>query len=121
MLVEIVIPLIVFVSIVILVALSLGYQLKIKQIKANNIHKALEAMDTIDSEVIKALQDDRTSQQKDYRKGFFLLAIALAIAVFSQFLSIFKSSQIPDAILGLAAFPAFLGITFICLALFSKR
>lgn len=110
---EILVPLIVFTSIVVLIAVMLAYQL----LKKRQFIKLLEQHGDMQPDAIAAVGRFFFASQNDLRKGVFLLIIALAIWGFS-FLVDFRSGgnlDLNQALNGIALFPCFSGFAYLLL------
>ncbi|MGE5567010.1 MAG: DUF6249 domain-containing protein [Parcubacteria group bacterium] len=96
-----------------------------KQRLHDTLRLAYEKGQPVPPEMIEALQTDRARPQpdRDLRRGIVLLCIALAMVVFGLMVG-----QIPETeghatwpMVGVAAFPGFIGIGYIAFWLASRR
>ncbi|MDN7123451.1 hypothetical protein J6I90_00980 [Pseudidiomarina sp. 1APP75-32.1] len=115
---EVLVPLIVFASIVTLVGLILTYQL----IKKRTFLKFLERHAEMTPESIHAIGRLFFTSHNDLRKGVFLLVTALAIWGFSLMVDFAGGNiDLNAAINGIALFPCFAGIAYLVLAYLSRE
>ena len=115
------VPFAVFLSIVVVIALILRYQYRVKKLKMEAIFLALKNADTVDVNIIEAIKRDDSSLSKDLRRGIIFIAFALAVAIFSQFLSLLRSPELSEAVLGLSVFPASIGAVYLTFHYLDKR
>lgn len=115
------VPFAVFLTIIVLVALVLRHKYRLKKLQTDAIFKALENADTVNAEIIHAIRQPESPLAKDFRRAVLLLAFAAALAGFSQFLSLLRSDELSEAILGLALFPAAMGMVYFVFYFASKR
>lgn len=115
------VPFAVFISIVTVIGLTLRYQYKIKKLKMEAIFIALKTADKVDVDVIEAIKRDESQLSKDLRRGIIFLGFALAIATFSQFLSLLRSPELSEAVLGLAVFPGAIAAVYLTFYYLSKK
>jgi hypothetical protein len=96
-----------------------------RQKMAETLRVAIEKGQPLPSEVIDAMSSNvRThglppSPQRDLRTGIILLAVGVGFAVLGALISVDE----PDAllpVLGVAAFPTFIGLAFVALGLLNK-
>ena len=120
-LIDALVPFAVFISIVTVIGLTLRYQYKIKKLKMEAIFIALKTADKIDVDIIEAIKRDESQLSKDLRRGIIFLGLALAIAVFSQSLSLLRSPELSDAVLGLVAFPSAIAAVYLTFYYLSKK
>ncbi|GAA6136603.1 hypothetical protein NBRC116583_03500 [Arenicella sp. 4NH20-0111] len=115
------VPFAVFLSIVVVIALILRHQYRIKKLKMEAIFIALKRADSIDVEIIEAIKRDDSTLSKDLRRGIVFMAFAVAVATFSRFLSLLRSPELSDAVFGLAVFPAAIGAVYLMFYFLSKK
>ncbi|GHA03566.1 hypothetical protein GCM10008090_10860 [Arenicella chitinivorans] len=115
------VPFAVFLSIIVIVALVLRHKYRLKKLQTDAIFKALDNAESVNAEIIHAIRQPESPLAKDLRRGVLLLAFAAALAGFSQFLSILRSDELSEAILGLSLFPAAMGLVYLVFYLASKR
>ena len=115
------VPFAVFLAFIVLVALVLRHKYRLKKLQTDVIFKALESVDAVDASLIQAIRQPESPLAKDLRRGVLLLAFATALAGFSRFLSILRSEELSEAILGLALFPAAMGCVYLVFYFASKR
>lgn len=120
-LIDALVPFAVFISIVTVIGLTLRYQYKIKKLKMEAIFIALKTADKVDVDVIEAIKRDESQLSKDLRRGIIFLGLALAIAAFSQSLSLLRSPELSEAVLGLAAFPSAIAAVYLTFYYLSKK
>ena len=87
------------------------------------LQSAIQAGQPLPPEVVEAITADRKpppSPQRDVRTGVIWLAVAVAMGAFG----VAAGMDDPDAgywLLGMAAFPGFIGIAFIVLGLIGRK
>ena len=122
---EILIPLTFFAMIAALFIVPRYFKSIERQKMADTLRVAIEKGQPLPSEVIDAMSSNvRTpglppSPQRDLRTGIIWLGVGIGFAAFG--LSV--SFEWPDGLypmLGLAAFPAFIGLAFVALGLLNK-
>lgn len=120
---EILIPLIVFSSLIILIGMLLYYQYAKKRAFINVIEKAIKGKDDFTPDVISAIAMHFFSSNKDRRKGVFALLLGLAICGFSVVVEFPKNGNMDlnDALYGVALFPLLGGIGYLLLNLLDKN
>lgn len=121
-LVEILIPAIVFSTIIILSILLLGYKYKTKKLFLSMTNDSLKNNPDISPEVIREIADQVLRPSSDVKKGLLLMGVSAAILV-GSFIADFPQNgrmDLNDMINGIAAFPGVIGIVYLLLAKFDK-
>lgn len=121
-LVEILIPAIVFSTIIILSILLLGYKYKTKKLFLSMTNDSLKNNPDISPEVIREIADQVLRPSSDVKKGLLLMGVSAAILV-GSFIADFPQNgrmDLNDMINGVAAFPGVIGIVYLLLAKFDK-
>lgn len=119
---EILIPAIVFSTIIILSILLLGYKYKTKKLFLSMTNDSLKTNPNISPEVIREIADQVLRPSSDVKKGLLLMGISAAILV-GSFIADFPQNgrmDLNDMINGIAAFPGVIGIVYLLLAKFDK-
>ncbi len=122
-LVEILIPAIVFSTIIILSILLLGYKYKIKKLFLSMTNDSLKTNPNISPEIIREIADQVLRPSSDVKKGLLLIGVSAAILV-ASFIADFPQNgrmDLNDMINGIAAFPGAIGIVYLLLAKFDKN
>ena len=110
---DVLIPLGVMTAFVVLVALALYFQYRSKRLVMDVIRMTIERSDTVDPLLIEAIARGPRNDVVDLRRGCMLLAVALALVVFGYSFGLMTSPDLGAAVMGLAAFPGFVGLTFL--------
>lgn len=121
-LVEILVPAIVFSTIIILSILLLGYKYKTKKLFLSMTNDSLKTNPKISPEVIIEIADQVLRPSSDVKKGLLLMGVSAAILV-GSFIADFPQNgrmDLNDMINGIAAFPGVIGIVYLLLAKFDK-
>lgn len=121
-LVEILVPAIVFSTIIILSILLLGYKYKTKKLFLSMTNDSLKTNPKISPEVIREIADQVLRPSSDVKKGLLLMGVSAAILV-GSFIADFPQNgrmDLNDMINGIAAFPGVIGIVYLLLAKFDK-
>lgn len=119
---EIVIPAIVFSSIILLVVLLLVYKYRVKRLFLNATQESIKHNDSISPEVIKEIAHQLLKPNSDIQKGLILIGVSVAILI-GSFIADFPQNgnlDLNDLINGVAAFPGVMGIVYLLLAKFDK-
>lgn len=119
---EILIPAIVFSTIIILSILLLGYKYKTKKLFLSMTNDSLKTNPNISPEVIREIADQVLRPSSDVKKGLLLIGVSAAILV-GSFIADFPQNgrmDLNDMINGIAAFPGVIGIVYLLLAKFDK-
>ncbi len=119
---EILIPAIVFSTIIILSLLLLGYKYKTKKLFLSMTNDSLKTNPNISPEVIREIADQVLRPSSDVKKGLLLVGVSAAILV-GSFIADFPQNgrmDLNDMINGIAAFPGVIGIVYLLLAKFDK-
>ncbi|HET9159064.1 MAG TPA: DUF6249 domain-containing protein [Caulobacteraceae bacterium] len=121
---DILVPIAFFAMIAAIVLMPGWLKSREKQRLHDTLRLAYEKGQPLPPEMIEALQMDRAKPQpeRDLRRGIVLLCLALAIVVFGLMLA-----QVPETdghatwpMMGIAAFPGFIGIGYIAFWLASR-
>ncbi|HEY9030058.1 MAG TPA: hypothetical protein VIM93_01750 [Kangiella sp.] len=121
-LVEILIPAIVFSTIIILSIVLLGYKYKTKKLFLSMTNESLKANPSISPGVIRELANQVLRPTSDIKKGLLLIAVSAAILLGSLIADFPNNGNMDlnDLINGIAAFPGVIGIVYLLLAKFDK-
>lgn len=120
---EVLVPLIVFSSFLMLIWLLLSYTHKKKVLFLKAVDDAFKSNYQLTPESIREIGIHFFSRYRDLRKGLILISIALGIVGFS-FLAEFRSNgnlDLNKALIGIALFPGLVGIAYLLLYRFSKK
>lgn len=121
-LVEILIPAIVFSTIIILSIVLLGYKYKTKKLFLSMTNESLKTNPSISPGVIRELANQVLRPTSDIKKGLLLIAVSAAILLGSLIADFPNNGNMDlnDLINGIAAFPGVIGIVYLLLAKFDK-
>ncbi|WP_337187263.1 DUF6249 domain-containing protein [Phenylobacterium sp.] len=122
---EILVPLALFAMIAALVIVPRYFKSIERQKVADTLRVALERGEPLPPELIDALQTDTGSKglppspQRDLRTGIIWLGIGVGLACFGVAVS-FEEADALYPMLGVSAFPIFIGLAFILLGVLGK-
>ena len=122
---EILIPLTFFAMIAALVIVPRYFKSLERQKMAETLRVAIEKGQPLPTEIIDAMSSNvRTpglpaSPQRDLRTGIIWLGIGVGLAAMGAAIS-FEEADALYPVLGVAAFPIFIGLAFVALALLNK-
>lgn len=123
--IPVLIVLIVFGSVASLIILPRYFKSLERQKMADTLRIAIEKGQPLPAEVIDAMSSNVRSTtlaptpQRDLRTGVIWLAIGVAFAALGAVMSI-EEPDILFPVLGVAAFPAFIGLAFVALGVLNK-
>ena len=123
---EILIPLTFFAMIAALVIVPRYFKSLERQKMAETLRVAIEKGQPLPTEIIDAMSSNvRTpglppSPQRDLRTGIIWLGIGVGLAAMGAAIS-FEEADALYPVLGVAAFPVFIGLAFVALALLNKQ
>jgi len=115
---DVLIPMVVFGSIALIFIAWQYFRFKSRLETQHTFRLALEKGSELSPEFIKHLAEPQPSKDRDLRRGLVALALALGFATLG--------AAIPDAeatkiMMGVAAFPFFIGIAFIVMHRFGNK
>lgn len=112
---EILIPISVMLTLFGLFALLLRYQLKKERLFLEMVDRAIQSGAQLTPEQIQSLARPVPRHVKDLRSGMLGVAIAIAIGLFGWIVDMPSGGNldITRAILGIAGFPATIGLTYL--------
>lgn len=120
---EVLVPLIVFSSFLVLIWLLLLYTHKNKALFLKMVDDAFKSNSQLTPETIREIGVHVFSKYRDLRKGLVLVAISLGIVGFSLLVE-FRSNgnlDLNKALMGIALFPGLVGISYLLLYKFDAR
>lgn len=118
---EVLIPMAVMASFVVIVALVLNFQLRNKRLVMEAIRLSIEKNEAVNPLLVEAIARSARATGGDLRRGCILFALALAALVFGYLFGVLTNPRVGAAAMGLAAFPGFLGLAFIGFGLFERK
>jgi hypothetical protein len=122
----ILVPLAFFAMIAAIVVLPRYFRSLERQKMADTLRAAIEKGQPLPTEVIEAMSSNvrspglPPSPQRDLRIGIIWLAVGVGFAAMGAMLS-FEEADALYPILGVAAFPTFIGLAFIALGLLNRK
>lgn len=122
---EILIPISLFAMIAALVIVPRYFKSQERQKMAETLRVAIEKGQPLPTEIIDAMSSNvRTpglpaSPQRDLRTGIIWLGVGVGLAAMGAAIS-FEEADALYPILGISAFPIFIGLAFIALAMLNK-
>ncbi len=102
---------------IILIGLFFWFRYKSRSDLQQTIRLALDKGNELSPELIDRLGHPAPAKNKDLRLGIMWLAVALAFAIFSQGIPAEEANAI---LLGIAAFPLFIGLAYLLIARFAS-
>jgi hypothetical protein len=99
-----------FGSIVVVIIAALVFRYFSRRMVFETVRAAIEKSDAVDAEAIAAITQGRTGPWADLRKGALFLAVAAATAAAAKILNM---PELFRPLLGLAAFPALVGVAYL--------
>lgn len=116
--VAIIVPLIVFASIVLIIATPFYFRHRNRKVIYDAIKTSVEKTGEADPKLIAAITHDSVGPNADLRRGILLLAFALALAVVG-FLS--DGDELGTPLWSIALIPGLIGAAYIGLHFFAPR
>ena len=122
---EILVPLGFFAMIAAIVVLPAYFRSKERQKIADTVRAAIEKGQPLPPEMIEALTSDARQRasspapEKDLRNGMVCLGVAVGLALFGVAVG-FVHDEARYALMGVAAFPGFIGVAFVALGLMGR-
>jgi hypothetical protein len=116
------VPISFFAMIAAIVLVPRYWRSKERQSLQETLKMAIEKGQPLPTEIVESISHDRKpppSPQRDLRTGIVWLGVAVGIAVFG----LAMGYEEPDAtypLLGMSAFPGFIGLAFIAISLLTK-
>ena len=114
----ILIPLIVFSAIAAISISAFHFSYKRRTAVYDTIKTAIEKTGTVDAALIEAVTRDNIGPNADLRKGIILVAVAGAFAMLGIMI---QEAEAIGPMLGVAAFPGFVGLAYIGFHFFAPR
>ncbi len=102
----------------VVVGLLIWFRYRIRQDMQQTIRLALDKGQELSPELVDRLGHPKPTKNKDMRLGVMWLAVALAFAIFGQAIPDEEANSI---LLGLAAFPLFIGLAYVIIWRFADR
>lgn len=115
---DVLIPLVVFSSIAAMVIAGFHFNYKKRRVVYDAIKVAIEKTGTVDAALVEAIIRDQVGPNGDLRRGIILLSIAAAFGALG--LSI-PADEAVGPMLGVAAFPGFVGLAYVAFHFFAPR
>lgn len=121
-LLEVLVPISLFAMIAAIVIIPRYFQSQERQRLQDTVRAAVEKGQSLPPEVIDAITSNakpKASPERDLRTGLIWLGVAVGFGMMGYFIGM----EEPDAtypMLGLAAFPAFIGVAFIVISLLGR-
>jgi len=102
---------------IMLIGLFFWFRYKSRSDLQQTIRLVLDKGNELSPELIDRLGHPAPAKNKDLRLGIMWLAVALAFAIFSQGIPAEEANAI---LLGIAAFPLFIGLAYLLIARFAS-
>ncbi len=115
--VEIIVPVALFLTLFAIIATVMYFRFRTRQELQVTVRAAVESGQNLSAEVLEELMASLDSSRNDLRRGIIAIAIGLALVVLG-----FAAGQEEAAgpMLGLSAFPFFVGIAYVGLWFFNR-
>ncbi|MEM7281944.1 MAG: DUF6249 domain-containing protein [Pseudomonadota bacterium] len=105
-----IIPVALFVCVTLIIFAHFYFKHRGRQLVLQALQSSLDKTGSADQNLMDALAIDKPSPAADLRKGSLFLAIAIAIGLFALFIG---EADALGPLLGIAAFPALIGLTYL--------
>ncbi len=115
---DILVPLFVFSSLAIILVAAFFFSYRKRRIVYDAIKVAIEKTGSVDAALVEAIIRDKVGPNADLRKGIVLIATAAAFIALGY--SIDEAEAIRP-LLGLSAFPGFIGLAYVAFHFFAPR
>lgn len=115
---EVLIPLTVFGAIAIILIGAFYFSYKKRRIVYDAIKVAIEKTGSVDAALVEAIIRDKVGPNADLRKGIVLVATSAAVVAFAFMLG---EDDAVRPLIGLAAFPGFIGLSYMAFHFFAPR
>ncbi len=115
---DVLIPFIVFSSIAIIIVAAFFFSYKKRTVVYDAIKVAIEKTGSVDPALVEAIIRDNVGPYADLRKGIILISIAAAFVILG--VSIDEADAL-GPMLGVAAFPGLIGVSYIGFHFFAPR
>lgn len=113
-----VIVFIVFASIALVITAAFYFNYRKRRVVYDAIQVAIEKTGAVDPALVEAIMRENVGPNADLRKGIVLIAIAAAIGMLGFLI---PEEQAVGPMLGVAAFPGFVGLAYIAFHYFAPR
>ena len=114
--VAIIVPFIVFASIVLIIATPFYFRHRNRRLLYEAIKTSVEETGSADDKLIAAITNDNVGPNADLRRGILMLALAAALVILGYF-----SDWDDVPLMGFAAFPGLIGLAYITFHFFIPR
>ena len=118
---EVLVPLGVMATFVVVIALALYAQYRNKRLIIEVLRITVERNETVDPKLVEAIARSTRTPGIDLRRGLILIAIAAATLVFGYGFGVLTRPALGIAAMGLAAFPGFVGLTYLAFHALERR
>ena len=115
LLIPIIVPLIVFASIVLVIATPFYFRHRNRRILYEAIKTTVEKTGTADPKLIDAITNENIGPNGDLRRGILFIALSAAFILLNYF------TDSDGTFLGIAAFPGLIGLAYIILHFFVPK
>lgn len=112
------VPLIVFSALAVILIAAFFFSYRKRRIVYDAIKVAIEKTGAVDAALVEAIIRDKVGPNADLRKGIILIATAAAVVVLGYSID---DAEAIGPMLGIAAFPGFIGVAYIAFHFFAPR
>lgn len=109
---------IIFTAIAGIVITAFFFNYKKRRVVYDAIQIALEKTGTIDPALVETIMSENVGPNADLRKGIILIAIAAAFGLLGYMI---PEEDVIGPMLGVAAFPGFVGVAYVAFHFFAPR
>lgn len=113
-----VIVFIVFASIASIVVAAFFFNYKKRRVVYDAIKIAIEKTGSVDPALVESIMQENIGPNADLRKGIILIAVAVAFATLGYLI---PEEDVIGPMLGVAAFPGFVGVAYVMFHFFAPR
>ena len=117
--VEVIVPMTMFIGLTIVFALFFWFRYRMRNDMQETIRTAIEKGQELSPEIIDRMGSPKPARNADLRKATIWIASALGIATFGIAMA-GTDEEVPAIMLGIAAFPFFIGVAYAILWRFAR-
>ncbi|MEK7266243.1 MAG: DUF6249 domain-containing protein [Pseudomonadota bacterium] len=115
---EILVPLFVFSALAIILVAAFFFSYRKRRIVYDAIKVAIEKTGSVDAALVEAIIRDKVGPNADLRKGIILIATAAAFVMLGYSI---PDDEAVSPMMGIAAFPGFIGLAYVAFHFFAPR
>lgn len=115
---DVLVPFFVFSALAIILVAAFFFSYRKRRIVYDAIKVAIEKTGTVDAALVEAIIRDKVGVNADLRKGIILIATAAAFVTLGYMI---PDEEVLNPMMGVAAFPGFIGLAYIAFHFFAPR